>query len=148
MVVAQDPVIFAGSARENVNRQLQAWKRRCIVDLGLGWIAIRRRADLVPVLADGCQLVLYDANMDIWFSHVRASEHDDHKGTSSSHSRIEQVKPKLAATVREAVRVDQMPDDVGEELESCRRGGGRGGGGERHGGQSAGALFMSAATPV
>ncbi|MCC6735185.1 MAG: Crp/Fnr family transcriptional regulator [Bauldia sp.] len=40
---------MVGSARENVNRQLRAWQRRGIVDIGLGWIAIRRRADLVAI---------------------------------------------------------------------------------------------------
>ena len=59
---------------------------------------------IVPVLADGCQLVLYDTNMDIWFAHVRPEEACDRRSNSSSHSRIEQVNPKLAAAVREAVR--------------------------------------------
>lgn len=58
---------------------------------------------IVPVLADGCQLVLYDTNMDIWFAHVRPQDAGDRRGNSSSHSRIEQVSPKLSAAVREAV---------------------------------------------
>lgn len=58
---------------------------------------------IVPVLADGCQLVLYDTNMDIWFAHVRPPDAGDRRGNSSSHSRIEQVSPKLSAAVREAV---------------------------------------------
>ncbi len=44
---------MVGSARENVNRQLGAWKKRGIVDLGLGWVAIRRRADLVAIASAG-----------------------------------------------------------------------------------------------
>lgn len=40
---------MVGSARENVNRQLRAWKRSGIVDIGVGWIAIRRRADLLAI---------------------------------------------------------------------------------------------------
>jgi signal transduction histidine kinase/PleD family two-component response regulator len=59
---------------------------------------------IVPVLADGCQLVLYDTNMDIWFAHVRPQEECDRRSTSSSHSRIEQVSPALAAVVRDAVQ--------------------------------------------
>ncbi len=59
---------------------------------------------IVPVLADGCQLVLFDANMDIWFAHVRPEEPCDRKNSSSSHSRIEQVNSQLAAVVREAVK--------------------------------------------
>jgi signal transduction histidine kinase/DNA-binding response OmpR family regulator len=59
---------------------------------------------IVPVLADGCQLVLCDSNMDIWFAHVRTNEATPELGTSSSHSRIEQVNPKLAAAVRDAVQ--------------------------------------------
>lgn len=59
---------------------------------------------IVPVLADGCQLVLYDSSMDIWFAHVQSEEASDRQSVSSSHSRIEQVNPELAATVREAVR--------------------------------------------
>ncbi|HEX3599866.1 MAG TPA: response regulator [Lacipirellulaceae bacterium] len=57
---------------------------------------------MVPVLADGCQLVLYDANMDLWFAHVEKQEAEP--GTSRSHSRIEQVTPKLAEAIGEAVR--------------------------------------------
>jgi signal transduction histidine kinase/DNA-binding response OmpR family regulator len=59
---------------------------------------------IVPVLADGCQLVLCDANMDLWFARV---QHEDakEKGTaSSSHSRIEQVNPALTAAVRDSLR--------------------------------------------
>jgi signal transduction histidine kinase/DNA-binding response OmpR family regulator len=60
---------------------------------------------LVPVLADGCQLVLCDANADIWFAHVRLEETpSDRRGPSGSHGRIEQVKPMLAAAVREALK--------------------------------------------
>lgn len=44
-----DIAAMVGSARENVNRQLRAWKQRGIVDLGLGWVAIKRRADLVTI---------------------------------------------------------------------------------------------------
>ncbi|MGV8840644.1 MAG: Crp/Fnr family transcriptional regulator [Bauldia sp.] len=44
-----DMADMVGSARENVNRQLRAWKRHGIVDLGVGWISIRRRADLVAI---------------------------------------------------------------------------------------------------
>jgi signal transduction histidine kinase len=59
---------------------------------------------IVPVLADGCQLVLYDGNMDVWFAHVRPDEPRDQYKPTSSHSRIEQVSPQLAAAVREAVK--------------------------------------------
>jgi len=58
---------------------------------------------IVPVLADGCQLVLYDTNMDIWFAHVRPPDTEERRGNRSSHSRIEQVNPNLANVVREAV---------------------------------------------
>jgi signal transduction histidine kinase/PleD family two-component response regulator len=58
---------------------------------------------IVPVLADGCQLVLYDTSMDIWFAHVRSEDACDRRSTSSSHSRIEQVSPALAEAVRDAV---------------------------------------------
>src|SRR5882757_8599530 len=51
---------------------------------------------IVPVLADGCQLVLYDTNMDIWFAHVQTQEANNKHSVSSSHSRIEQVNSKLA----------------------------------------------------
>ena len=37
---------------------------------------------IVPVLADGCQLVLYDTNMDIWFAHVRPEEACDRRSNS------------------------------------------------------------------
>jgi signal transduction histidine kinase/DNA-binding response OmpR family regulator len=59
---------------------------------------------IVPVLADGCQLVLCDSSMDIWFAHVRSGEAKEERNTSSSHSRIEQVSQKLASAVRDAVQ--------------------------------------------
>ncbi len=59
---------------------------------------------MVPALADGCQLVLYDTNMELWFSHVQHEEPSTTRATTSSHARIEQVDPKLAATVRDAVK--------------------------------------------
>jgi signal transduction histidine kinase/DNA-binding response OmpR family regulator len=59
---------------------------------------------MVPALADGCQLVLYDpSNKDLWFAHSSGDESNGELSVSSSHSRIEQVDPKLAAAVREAV---------------------------------------------
>src|SRR3954462_914017 len=58
---------------------------------------------MVPALADGCQLVLYDTNMDIWFAHVSPDEAKLNGKGSSSHSRVEQVDPRLAEGVREAV---------------------------------------------
>ena len=60
---------------------------------------------MIPALADGCQLVLYDVNRDIWFAHVASEEPTLNKNNrvSSSHSRIEQVDPRLAEVVRDAV---------------------------------------------
>jgi signal transduction histidine kinase/DNA-binding response OmpR family regulator len=58
---------------------------------------------VVPALADGCQLVLYDANRDIWFAHVPADDAAIDATVSSSHSRVEQVDPRLAEAVRDAV---------------------------------------------
>ncbi len=59
---------------------------------------------MVPALADGCQLVLYDTNMELWFSHVQAESAGTPQTTSSSHARIEQVDPKLSATVSDAIK--------------------------------------------
>jgi signal transduction histidine kinase/DNA-binding response OmpR family regulator len=58
---------------------------------------------VVPALADACQLVLYDANNDIWFAHVSARKSPEEPSTTRSHARIEQVGPDLARTVREAI---------------------------------------------
>ncbi len=59
---------------------------------------------MVPTLADACQLVLYDANMDLWFARVRPADARVQRAASTgSHSRIEQVSPKLGVAVREAV---------------------------------------------
>src|SRR3954453_20841024 len=58
---------------------------------------------MIPSLADGCQLVLYDVNRDIWFAHVSSDESKLNGKTSSSHSRVEQVDPRLAEAVSEAV---------------------------------------------
>src|SRR3954463_12320547 len=44
---------------------------------------------IVPVLADGCQIVLCDANFDIWFSHVEPDEGQPRRDAKSSHARIE-----------------------------------------------------------
>src|SRR5262245_17806227 len=57
---------------------------------------------MIPALADVWQLVLYDVNHDIWFAHV-ASEDATNSKPSSSHARIEQVDPRLAEAVGEAV---------------------------------------------
>jgi signal transduction histidine kinase/PleD family two-component response regulator len=57
---------------------------------------------IVPVLADGCQLVLCDANMDPWFAHVKQEESSE--SPKSSSSRIEQVNPALASAVRESLQ--------------------------------------------
>src|SRR5882757_7993076 len=58
---------------------------------------------MIPALADGCQLVLYDVNRDIWFAHVSSDEPRLNGKVSSSHSRIEQVHPQLAQAVGDAV---------------------------------------------
>ena len=67
---------------------------------------------MVPALADGCQLVLYDANREIWFAHVpEESETNSNVNVSSSHSRVEQVDPRLAEAVRECGRERPRPVD-------------------------------------
>src|SRR5207302_1201287 len=58
---------------------------------------------MIPALADGCQLVLYDVNKDIWFAHVSPEDSAADNKVSSSHSRVEQVDPRLAEAVRDAV---------------------------------------------
>jgi signal transduction histidine kinase/DNA-binding response OmpR family regulator len=58
---------------------------------------------VVPALADACQLVLYDANNDIWFSHVNARKTTNETAATRSQSRIEQVGTELARAVREAI---------------------------------------------
>src|SRR5262249_18154267 len=58
---------------------------------------------MIPALADGCQLVLYDVNHDIWFAHVTPDDPATNSKPSSSHARIEQVDPRLAEAVGEAV---------------------------------------------
>ncbi len=57
---------------------------------------------MVPALADGCQLVLCDSNREIWFAHV-PEDGEATPSVSSSHSRVEQVDPRLAEAVRDAV---------------------------------------------
>lgn len=37
---------MVGSSRENVNRQLRDWRRRGIVETGIGWVAVTRPAEL------------------------------------------------------------------------------------------------------
>jgi signal transduction histidine kinase/DNA-binding response OmpR family regulator len=56
---------------------------------------------VVPALADGCQLILYDTNRDTWFAHLPDDEFEMKQ--TSSHARIEQVDPRLAEAVHDAV---------------------------------------------
>lgn len=74
---------------------------------------------MVPAMADGCQLVLYDANLELWFARVRTEEAGISKPSSGSHSRIEQVDPKLADAVREAVRTGHAQPIAPEALRNA-----------------------------
>src|SRR3954465_11449667 len=58
---------------------------------------------MIPALADGCQLLLYDVNRHLWFAHVSSNDSTRNGKVSSAHSRIEQVHPQLAKAVKEAV---------------------------------------------
>jgi signal transduction histidine kinase/DNA-binding response OmpR family regulator len=58
---------------------------------------------VVPSLADACQLVLYDANKDIWFAPAAAEKGAHNRAVSASHCRVEQVDPRLAQAVRDVV---------------------------------------------
>jgi signal transduction histidine kinase len=58
---------------------------------------------VIPLLADACQLVLYDGNNDIWFAHVDAHKAGDDYSTTGSHARIQQVHPEIARVVRDAI---------------------------------------------
>ncbi len=58
---------------------------------------------VVPSLADACQLVLYDANQELWFAPLVREKTAGENASSKSNARIEQVNPKLSAAVREAI---------------------------------------------
>ena len=58
---------------------------------------------VIPSLADACQLVLYDTNRDIWFAPLASDKSDGNRISTGTHSRVEQVDPKLAEAVREAI---------------------------------------------
>jgi signal transduction histidine kinase len=58
---------------------------------------------MVPILADGCQLVLCDSEQHIWFAPVSFEERDNNRTSSSSHARIARVDPQLTLAVQEAV---------------------------------------------
>jgi signal transduction histidine kinase len=58
---------------------------------------------MVPILADGCQLVLCDSDQEIWFAPVSLEERGNNRTTTSSHARIARVDPQLAFAVSEAV---------------------------------------------
>jgi signal transduction histidine kinase/DNA-binding response OmpR family regulator len=58
---------------------------------------------VVPSLADACQLVLYDANKDIWFAPAAAEKTTGEHPVLASHCRVEQVDPRLAHAVRDVV---------------------------------------------
>jgi signal transduction histidine kinase/DNA-binding response OmpR family regulator len=59
---------------------------------------------VIPALADACQLMLYDANGDIWFAHAGKSKTGDESMQKGSMARVEQVGAELKAAVGEAVR--------------------------------------------
>jgi len=58
---------------------------------------------VVPSLADACQLVLYDANQDIWFAPASPEKSNGGHAVAASHCRVEQVDPRLAQAVRNVV---------------------------------------------
>ncbi len=74
---------------------------------------------VVPALADGCQLVLYDSNEEIWFAHVPAKETPAETAVSSSHSRVEQVDPRLAEAVRDAVESEHAQSIAPETIRNA-----------------------------
>jgi signal transduction histidine kinase/DNA-binding response OmpR family regulator len=57
---------------------------------------------VTPSLADACQLVLYDANKEIWFAPVSTDE-QQRRRSAGSHARVERVEPQLAEAVHEAI---------------------------------------------
>ena len=58
---------------------------------------------VVPSLADACQLMLYDANRDIWFAPLVGEKHNGSAAAAGSHARVEQVHTALAEAVRESI---------------------------------------------
>jgi signal transduction histidine kinase/PleD family two-component response regulator len=58
---------------------------------------------VVPSLADACQLVLYDANKDIWFAPTASLNSANDRPVAGAQRRVEQVDSRLAQAVREAV---------------------------------------------
>jgi len=58
---------------------------------------------VVPALADACQLVLDDPTGGYWFAPVTQPAGDECNGATSSHPRIEKVRPELADAIRQAI---------------------------------------------
>ena len=50
-VSQEELAIFIGSTRESVNRQLQDWKRKGLIEIGRGRIRLLDQKGLVPALA-------------------------------------------------------------------------------------------------
>jgi signal transduction histidine kinase len=59
---------------------------------------------VVPALADACQLVLYDANRELWFAPLVGEKSNGEQANSTSKPRVEQVNRDLSAAVREAIQ--------------------------------------------
>jgi signal transduction histidine kinase/DNA-binding response OmpR family regulator len=57
---------------------------------------------VVPSLADACQLVLDDPNGGYWFAPTSAPEAEGEAKVSSSHRRLEKVRPELAEAIQAA----------------------------------------------
>ena len=79
---------------------------------------------VVPSLADACQLVLYDANKEIWFAPLAPDEVERSAGKRlSSHARIEQVDPRLGRRSSRSGRERSCPVDRSRNRRQCARSG-------------------------
>lgn len=58
---------------------------------------------MTPAIADACQLILYDADGNLWFAPQGPRESTNDRQTKSTSGRIRMVEAQLADTVREVI---------------------------------------------
>ncbi len=80
---------------------------------------------VVPSLADACQLVLHDANRELWFAPLLKEKPAGENGPSKSSARIEQVSPNLASAIREAIESGHAQSILAEFVSNAPDLGGR-----------------------
>ena len=85
---------------------------------------------MIPALADGCQLVLYDVNRDIWFAHVSSDDVDSTTAKLRAHIRESsrsirdwpkrwEMRSRVVTPNRSIPQIIQNAPDLGPKRKWC-----------------------------